>query len=189
MPGRGERRRRPPSNAPGDLAVAGRAARRAEAPAGELIDIGPGYDIVRCNDSALLRGIVTEVLKRADCATPRSTRSSGTTNTFGMCNYWKFAPTTRTIDLAKVPKMLMFRVRGRPGDRVRGGEGGAQAGPPAHTRLVSVDNEGQHGLYVDGPSPCVEAAGDNFLFRGRLPAKNMCLHDHAAARSTPGCTR
>ena len=43
----------------------------------------------------------------------------------------------------------------------------------AHTRLVSVDNEGQHGLYVDGPSPCVEAAGDNFLFRGRLPSKNI----------------
>jgi hypothetical protein len=36
-----------------------------------------------------------------------------------------------------------------------------------------VDNEGQHGLYIDGPSPCAEKFGDDFLFSGVLPAQDQ----------------
>jgi hypothetical protein len=35
--------------------------------------------------------------------------------------------------------------------------------------MVSVDNEGQHGLYIDGPSTCLEDIGDAFLFKGWKP--------------------
>ena len=40
--------------------------------------------------------------------------------------------------------------------------------------MVSVDNEGQHGLYIDGPSTCLEGIGDRFLFTGSptLPTRD-----------------
>ncbi len=41
-----------------------------------------------------------------------------------------------------------------------------------HTRLVSVNDEGQHGVYLAGPSPCAERIGDAFLFNGVLPAED-----------------
>jgi len=42
-----------------------------------------------------------------------------------------------------------------------------------------VDNEGHHGLYIDGPSPCLEKIGDKFLFGGTMPAKDT------VCRTTP----
>ena len=48
-----------------------------------------------------------------------------------------------------------------------------------HTRLLSVNDEGQHGVYLAGPSPCTERVGDAFLFNGVLPAKDkVCGTTH-----------
>ena len=35
-----------------------------------------------------------------------------------------------------------------------------------------MNDEGQHGVYLAGPSPCVERIGDTFLFSGVLPAED-----------------
>ena len=40
--------------------------------------------------------------------------------------------------------------------------------------LVSVDNEGQHGLYIDGPSTCIESLGDSFLSAWRPTTDRKC---------------
>ena len=55
-----------------------------------------------------------------------------------------------------------------------------------HTRLVSVNDEGQHGVYLAGPSPCVERIGDAFLFNGVLPAAGQGLRHHPAAPGQEG---
>ena len=78
---------------------------------------------------------------------------------------------TRTVDLAGVPRMLMFQSEGDPATAYEGALA-AHKETAAHTRLVSVNNEGQHGVYIDGSSPCVERIGDEFLFGGVLPAKD-----------------
>lgn len=129
-----------------------------------LDDIG---EVVRCNDSRYPR-TVSRVLRRAD----RDTRRYpfvGYLNTVSMCNYWPYAPARRTVDLRAAPPLLMVQSEGDPATAYEGART-AHRRVPAHTRLVSVDDEGQHGVYIGGPSPCIEAIGDAFLFHGRLPS-------------------
>jgi hypothetical protein len=123
--------------------------------------------IVRCNDSANSSNIKA-LLKRAD-RDAKKYPFTGYVNTISLCAYWKFKPQTRTIDLAGVGnKMLMFQSEGDPATAYEGARA-AHRRTPSKTVLVSVDNEGQHGLYVDGPSRCIEALGDKFLFTGWRP--------------------
>jgi hypothetical protein len=144
--------------------------------ADQLVELGYGNDVVRCNDSAYSRNL-SKILKRAD-SDRKKFPFVGYTNTLGMCNYWKFSPQKRTIDLPGVPRMLMFDSEGDPATAYEGAVA-AHKKAAAHTRLVSVDNEGQHALYIDGPSPCLEKIGDQFLFGGIMPAKNI------VCRTTP----
>ena len=86
----------------------------------------------------------------------------------------EFKPQTRTIDFSGLQsKMLMFQSEGDPATAYEGALS-AHRRTAAKTVLVSVDNEGQHGLYVDGPSTCLEAIGDRFLFSrvATLPARD-----------------
>ena len=73
--------------------------------------------------------------------------------------------------------MLMFQSEGDPATAYEGALA-AHRRTAGNTVLVRVDNEGQHGLYIDGPSPCLERIGDTFLFSGRDTAGQ----GHAAAR-------
>ena len=139
------------------------------AAAEEPVELDNGPEVVRCNDSKFSRDL-TKILKRADADT-KQYPFVGYTNTLSMCNYWKFTPLTRTIDLAGVPRMLMFDSEGDPATAYEGALA-AHKKTAAHTRLVSVDNEGHHALYIDGPSPCLEKIGDKFLFGGTMPAKD-----------------
>ena len=63
--------------------------------------------------------------------------------------------------------MLMFQSEGDPATAYEGALA-AHRKTASKTVMVSVDNEGQHGLYIDGPSTCLEKIGDTFLF-SRLP--------------------
>ncbi len=120
--------------------------------------------IVRCNDSAQ-PGNLTALLKRAD-RDAKKYPFTGYLNTVPLCAYWKYKPQTRTIDLAGLPsstKMLMFQSEGDPATAYEGALA-AHRRTATKTVLVSVDNEGQHGLYIDGPSSCLEGIGDRFLF-------------------------
>lgn len=136
-------------------------------------DDGVSWDAsmtVRCNDRAWSRDVAA-VQRRTDAAAARYS-FVGYWDALTMCSYWPHRPTSRTsrtVDLAGAPQVLMVQSEGDP---VTGYEGAlaAHRAVPAHTRLVSVADEGQHGVYLSGVSPCVESIGDAFLFRGRLPA-------------------
>jgi hypothetical protein len=129
--------------------------------------------IVRCNDS-VNPGNLTKMLKRAD-SDAKKYPFTGYLNTIPLCAYWKFKPQTRTIDLAGLPsKMLMIQSEGDPATAYEGALA-AHRRTASKTVLVSVDNEGQHGLYIDGPSSCVESIGDRFLFsraNNQLPSRD-----------------
>jgi pimeloyl-ACP methyl ester carboxylesterase len=132
-----------------------------------LVSVDLAGTIVRCNDSAT-PGNLTQLLKRAD-ADARKYPFTGYLNTIPLCAYWKFKPQTRTIDLTGLStKMLMFQSEGDPATAYEGALA-AHRRTAGKTVMVSVDNEGQHGLYVDGPSKCLEDIGDAFLFRGWKP--------------------
>lgn len=140
--------------------------RSAKAVSGSAVkDISDGLAgaIVRCNDSTNSSNLKA-LLRRAD-ADAKKYPFIGYANTISQCAYWKFKPQTRTIDLVGLPtanKILMFQSEGDPATAYEGALA-AHRKLASRTTLVSVDNEGQHGLYVDGPSTCVEKLGDAFL--------------------------
>ena len=147
-----------------------RAARTSASAGGAVAADDVTWDAslaVRCNDSAWSRDVAA-VQRRTDAAAARYS-FVGYWNALSMCNYWPYPPVSRTLDLAGVPTMLMVQSEGDPATSYEGALAAHRA-TPGRTRLVSVADEGQHGLYLSGVSPCVERLGDAFLFRGRLPA-------------------
>lgn len=124
---------------------------------------------VRCNDTGYPRDIQA-LLRRAD-ADAKKYPLYGYANTVGMCSFWRHRPDTRAIDLAGAPRMLMIQSEGDPATAYEGAKA-AHTKTASRTRLVSIDNEGQHGTYIGGPSRCADSAGDAFVFGGRLPGRN-----------------
>lgn len=148
--------------------------RSAKAVGNAKKDISAGLSgaVVRCNDSANSSDI-KKLQKRAD-SDAKKYPFIGYLNTVQLCAYWKFKPQTRTIDLAGLPsasKIVMFQSEGDPATAYEGARA-AHRKTAGKTVMVSVDNEGQHGLYIDGPSTCVEKIGDKFLFSDVTPAKD-----------------
>lgn len=124
---------------------------------------------VRCNDSAYSPNL-NGLLGRAD-ADAKKYSFIGYANTVGMCSFWPYAAATRTIDLTGAPTILMIQAEGDPATAYEGAAAAHRA-TKSHTRLVSVDNEGEHGIYSYGVSPCVDKIGDGFLLDGKLPSKD-----------------
>lgn len=149
--------------------VTSRPKAQAQA-AEEKVEIPAAGDIIRCNDTAYSTNI-NGYLRRADADGKRYS-FIGYQNSVPQCAYWPFRQNGRTLDLTGAPRMLMFQSEGDPATSFEG-SAAAHAATKSRTRFVSVDNEGQHGLYVDGPSSCVEKYGDTFLFSGRLPATDI----------------
>lgn len=118
-------------------------------------------DIVRCNDTPY-SGDLQAYLRRAD-ADAKKYPFVGYQNTVPGCAFWPYRQNARTIDLTGVPRMLMFQSEGDPATSYEGALAAHRSTPKA-TRLVSANDVGQHTLYIDGPSPCVETLGDAFLF-------------------------
>ncbi len=153
----------------GSLDARSLRADAAKAEGEETFEVGGGELAVRCNDSQYPRDL-TGVLLRSDRDAVKYP-FIGYTNTVSMCSFWKFAPTTRTVDLVGAPRMLMFQSEGDPATAYEGALAAHRA-TADYTRLVSVDDEGQHGLYLNGASSCVNQIGNAFLFNGVLPAKD-----------------
>lgn len=124
---------------------------------------------VRCNDSVWSRDVAA-VQRRTDVDARRQP-FVGYWNALTMCTYWPFPALTRTVDLAGAPTVLMVQSEGDPATAYEGALRAHRA-TPGRSRLVSVQDEGQHGLYLSGVSPCVERVGDAFLFTGTLPARD-----------------
>ena len=144
--------------------------RRLTATADEtVVTLKLGGEALRCNDTAYSHN-ADKLLKRAD-QDAKKYPFIGYDNSVSMCTYWKYPPTPRKVDLTGAPRLLMLQTEGDPATAYEGARAAHQA-TSRHTRLVSVDNEGQHTLYTDGLSACAEKVGDQLLFDGLLPAKD-----------------
>lgn len=82
------------------------------------------------------------------------------------CAYWpKTAPQT-TVDLKGSPNILMLQTEYDPATPYPTAFAAHRATP--NTRLLSVDNQGNHGAYAGGGNPCVEKVVEDFLDDGNL---------------------
>lgn len=86
------------------------------------------------------------------------------------CAYWPYAPQVAPKPATGArPTMLMVQTELDAATPYEGA-GRAHAATPG-TRLVTVDNQGNHGAYL-GENPCVERAVTGFLTTGRLPSRD-----------------
>jgi pimeloyl-ACP methyl ester carboxylesterase len=158
-----------PARTTGELLARARADAEG-APADAQINLGSFGTTVRCNDTAWKQD-VDFYLSHAD----RNTRAYpflGYLNGVPMCAFWPHAPQHRVLDLAGSPQLLMVSAELDPATAYEGALRTHLATHPA-TRLVSIDDEGQHGQYVGSYSSCAEEIGDAFVFEGALPAVDV----------------
>ncbi|HLQ82050.1 MAG TPA: alpha/beta fold hydrolase, partial [Bacillota bacterium] len=146
---------------------------RQQAESGEeVIDLGSIGTVVRCNDTPYQTN-PQPYLARADRDT-RKYSYIGYFNTVPMCAFWPYEQQPRRIDLDNVPTMLMIQSEGDPATATEGAERSHRL-TRKHTVMVGVVDEGQHGIYIGGPSACIEQIGDAFVFGGVLPTTmTMC---------------
>jgi len=143
----------------------------AAAPSGDAeINLGAISTTVRCNDTAWSKD-TNFYLKEADKMAEKYD-FFGYMNGVPMCAFWQYAPQDRKLDLAGAPRMLMTQSEFDPATAYEGSLRTHQA-TSTYTRFVAIDDEGQHGQYIGGPSACVEAIGDRFVFGGELPGKDQ----------------
>lgn len=136
----------------------------------ELINIEAGYYAVMCNDTRWSTDIahIQRETARATAAYPFFGYVIGIPE----CAFWKYPAQERVIDLKGTPRVLMVQSEL---DVVTHYEGALRAHRDSkrNTRFVAVDDEGQHGQYLFGPSSCVQEIGDRYVFDGIVPAKDV----------------
>jgi pimeloyl-ACP methyl ester carboxylesterase len=137
-------------------------AKRSDAP----IDLGAVGTTVRCNDTKWRKGS-RYYLNQADQNTRRYP-FIGYLNGVPMCAYWPYGAQDRDVDLRRSPVLLMVQAELDPATAWEGANRTHRT-LSRTTRLVSIDDEGQHGQYVGGPSACAEAIGDAHVFSGEVP--------------------
>ncbi|HIT76769.1 MAG TPA: alpha/beta fold hydrolase [Candidatus Avipropionibacterium avicola] len=147
-------------------------ARREAASSGdEVVDLGAMGTVVRCNDTPYSDNI-QRYLNQADKHT-RDYSFIGYFNTVPVCAYWPFEQQPRRVDLRESPTLLMIQSEGDPATSAEGALRSHQL-TRRNTVMVMVPDEGQHGIYIGGPSQCVEDLTDGFVFDGEVP-KDMSL--------------
>lgn len=154
-------------------AAIARARAEAARTGDEVVNLGAMGTVVRCNDTPY--GTNPKPFQAAADRDTRKYSFIGYFNTVQMCSYWPFQQHPRRIDLTNAPTLLMFQSEGDPATAAEGALSSHRA-TKRHTVFVGVPENGQHGLYIDGPSQCVEQIGDEYLFgSGALPADmTMC---------------
>jgi pimeloyl-ACP methyl ester carboxylesterase len=154
----------------------------AGAPPDQEVDLGAVGTTVRCNDTVFRRG-AAYYTAMADLMT-RLFPFFGYLNGVPMCAFWPYPPQDRVVDLAGSPRLLMISSEFDPATVFEGGLRTHVLTRKA-TRLVAIDDEGQHGQYVGSRSPCAEAAGDAFVFDGVMqPADLVCATTPLPAESS-----
>jgi pimeloyl-ACP methyl ester carboxylesterase len=154
----------------GIIAQARSDAALSRASGDAVVNLGAIGTTVRCNDTAW-NDDPRFYTREADRMT-RKYPWGGYLNGVPFCAFWPHAPQDRTLDLPGSPRMLMVHSELDPQTAYEGGLRTHRDVPMA-TRLVSVDDEGQHGQYLLGPSACVDAIGDRFVFGGELPGRDQ----------------
>lgn len=152
------------------IAEARRQAQAQRRSADAAIDLGPIGTTVRCNDTRW-RKDPAFYLRVAD-RMARRYPFYGYLNGVPMCAYWPYAPQDRNVDLTGSPRLLMLQAEVDPATAWEGADRTHRT-LRRTTRLVSIDDEGQHGQYVGSPSACAETIGDRYVFTGELPGRDV----------------
>ena len=146
-------------------------ARLTTSAGGELVNLNDaGYYSVLCNDTKWSKDIDSyrRDAERLTAKYPLVGWNIGV----HVCAFWPYPSQDRVIDLKGTSRILMVQSEL---DVITDYEGARRAHTltSGNTRMVSVDDEGQHGQYLIGPSNCVDEIGDRFVFDGVLPAKDV----------------
>lgn len=86
------------------------------------------------------------------------------------CAYWPYAAPRTIVDTSKAAPMLMVQTQDDPATAYEGAVDAHRKSP--NTRLLSVDDQGNHGAVLAGGNPCVEKAAYGYLMNGTLIAKD-----------------
>ena len=124
---------------------------------------------VQCNDSRWVKSPASYVAEglRLGAAFPLL----GYAWVTSPCAYWPYAaaPVPRTRIAKRVP-MLMVQSELDPATPYEGALAAHRARP--ETRLVSVQDQGNHGVWL-GDNPCVEKTVGTYLTTGRMPSADL----------------
>jgi pimeloyl-ACP methyl ester carboxylesterase len=142
----------------------------ATAAADAVVNLGAIGTVVRCNDTAWNKD-PRFYTREADQMAKRNPWF-GYLNGVPLCAFWPHKPQDRKLDLKGSPRMLMVHSELDPQTAYEGALRTHKDITHA-SRLVAIDDEGQHGQYILGPSSCVTEMGDRFVFNGELPGKNQ----------------
>jgi pimeloyl-ACP methyl ester carboxylesterase len=149
--------------------AAARASATADRASDAVVNLGAIGTTVRCNDTAW-EDDPRFYTREADKMT-RLYPFFGYLNGVPMCAFWPHAPQDRKLDLTGSPRILMITSELDPATAYEGALR-THRDTARVTRLVSIDDEGQHGQYIGSPSACAEAFGDRFVFTGELPGRD-----------------
>lgn len=86
------------------------------------------------------------------------------------CAYWPWPAPVPAAPARSLPPMLMVQAELDPATPWEGALRAHRENPA--TRLVAVDDQGGHGVYLSD-NTCVRAAVDRYLMRGTLPVKDV----------------
>lgn len=139
------------------------------APADEVVNLGAVSTVVRCNDTHWSHD-PSFYLRETD-RNARKHPFFGYVVGVPMCAFWPYAPQDRKADLKQSPRILMVSGELDPATAYEGALR-THRDTSRYTRLVSIDDEGQHGQYIGSPSTCVETIGDRYVFTGELPGRD-----------------
>lgn len=142
----------------------------AVAAADEVVNLGASGTVVRCNDTAWNKD-PRFYTREADQMTKRNPWF-GYLNGVPFCAFWPYQPQDRKLDLKGSPRLLMVHSEIDPQTAYEGALR-THKDISGASRLVSIDDEGQHGQYILGPSSCVADIGDRFVFNGELPGRDQ----------------
>lgn len=82
------------------------------------------------------------------------------------CLYWPYKAPRTEVDLSKAPPMMMVQTELDPATSYEDAVAAHKAEP--NTRLLVVDNQGNHGAVVGSKNGCVTTAAYDFLIKGEL---------------------
>lgn len=82
------------------------------------------------------------------------------------CGYWPYQAPQTKVDLSKAPPMMMVQTELDPATSYENAVAAHKASPS--TRMLVVDNQGDHGAVVGSKNACVTTAAYDFLVKGKL---------------------
>lgn len=82
------------------------------------------------------------------------------------CAYWPYKADQTKVDLSKAPPMMMVQTELDPATSYENAAAAHKASPS--TKMLVVDNQGEHGAVVGSKNSCVTTAAYDYLIKGKL---------------------